>query len=136
MLTFCAVKGTACVIYPPSSPRRPPPWRTQPSGDGLTNKPPTWLWRKDSQSDGPQNSCPHELAGHATSRSEFPGQEFHGQGVQNSGSFHVGSSLNIDVHNRSDQYSRFLADLRSTDPRDNKSRIERIKGGLLRDSYR
>ncbi|KAF6803751.1 vegetative incompatibility protein het-e-1 [Colletotrichum musicola] len=28
------------------------------------------------------------------------------------------------VHNRSDQYSRFLADLRSTDPRDNKQTLE------------
>nr|XP_036587219.1 beta transducin-like protein HET-E2c [Colletotrichum truncatum]KAF6797950.1 beta transducin-like protein HET-E2c [Colletotrichum truncatum] len=34
-----------------------------------------------------------------------------------------------------DANARFLADLRTTDPRDDKSRIERTKGGLLRDSY-
>lgn len=31
---------------------------------------------------------------------------------------------------------RCLADLRSTDPRDDKIRIEQTKGGLLKDSYR
>nr|XP_036580708.1 beta transducin-like protein HET-D2Y [Colletotrichum truncatum]KAF6788703.1 beta transducin-like protein HET-D2Y [Colletotrichum truncatum] len=37
---------------------------------------------------------------------------------------------------RSEQDSQLLADLRSTDPRDDKTRIERTKGGLLHDSYR
>lgn len=36
----------------------------------------------------------------------------------------------------SEKDSSFLADLRVTDPRDDKSRIERTKGGLLRDVYR
>ncbi|GKT50172.1 vegetative incompatibility protein HET-E-1 [Colletotrichum spaethianum] len=36
----------------------------------------------------------------------------------------------------SEQDTKFLADLRSTDPSDDKARIERTKGGLLRDSYR
>ncbi|WYZ34284.1 hypothetical protein EsH8_I_000560 [Colletotrichum jinshuiense] len=80
---------------------------------------------------------PHEPAGHAS----WPpisgtSSEFHGNGVQNSGTFHVGGNVNIGVHERSDQDSRLLAELRSTDPRDDKARIERTKGGLLRDSYR
>ncbi|KAK4248387.1 beta transducin-like protein HET-E2C*4 [Corynascus novoguineensis] len=39
-----------------------------------------------------------------------------------------------EVHNLVD--ARCLADLRCTDPRDDKKRIEDAKGGLLRDSYR
>ncbi|RYP08017.1 hypothetical protein DL764_002163 [Monosporascus ibericus] len=57
----------------------------------------------------------------------------HGQGVQNSGSGNVtvGRDLNIGVPN-----NNCLSDLRSTDPRYDKKRIEQTKGGLLRDSYR
>ncbi|KAL0935475.1 Vegetative incompatibility protein HET-E-1-like protein 15 [Colletotrichum truncatum] len=78
-----------------------------------------------------------EVDGHTAGRpSSGAWSNFHGQGVQNSGNFHVGGSLNIGVHDLSEPASRFLADLRSTDPRDDKARIERTKGGLLRDSYR
>ena len=42
---------------------------------------------------------------------------------------HVG-----DIYYQSED--KCLADLRSTDPRDDKSRIERTKGGLLKDAYR
>lgn len=42
-----------------------------------------------------------------------------------------------EVHNYNGPgYSRCLADLRLTDPRDDKLRIEQTKGGLLRDSYK
>ncbi|KAF4856752.1 Vegetative incompatibility protein HET-E-1 [Colletotrichum siamense] len=43
------------------------------------------------------------------------------------------STINYNAQNQSD--SKLLADLRVTDPRDDKRRIERRKGGLLRDSY-
>ncbi|RYO95242.1 hypothetical protein DL764_007727 [Monosporascus ibericus] len=57
----------------------------------------------------------------------------HGQGVQNSGSGNVtvGRDLNIGVPN-----NNCLSDLRSTDPRHDKKRIEQTKGGLLQESYR
>ncbi|GKT56724.1 vegetative incompatibility protein het-e-1 [Colletotrichum tofieldiae] len=64
------------------------------------------------------------------------GLSFDGNGIQNSGDIHVGGDINIGVQNRSEQDTKFLADLRSTDPHDDKTRIERTKGGLLRDSYR
>ncbi|KAF4422212.1 vegetatible incompatibility HET-E-1 [Fusarium acutatum] len=35
-----------------------------------------------------------------------------------------------------EKYNKCLRDLRETDPRDDKSRIEEIKGGLLKDAYR
>jgi len=42
-----------------------------------------------------------------------------------------------DVHVYNDpNANRCLADLRSTDPRDDKARIEQTKGGLLRDAYK
>ncbi|KAF4917479.1 Vegetative incompatibility protein HET-E-1 [Colletotrichum viniferum] len=44
------------------------------------------------------------------------------------------STINYNAQNQSG--SKLLADLRVTDPRDDKRRIERRKGGLLRDSYR
>ncbi|RYP45277.1 hypothetical protein DL768_008353 [Monosporascus sp. mg162] len=56
---------------------------------------------------------------------------FHGQGVQNTGIVTVGRDLNIGVPK-----NNCLSDLRSTDPRHDKNRIEQTKGGLLRDSYR
>ncbi|KAI0977376.1 hypothetical protein F4678DRAFT_412746 [Xylaria arbuscula] len=59
--------------------------------------------------------------------------EFHGQGVQNTGKFIVGRDLNISTASRD---SSTLLKVRSTDPRDDKARIEQQKGGLLRDSYK
>ncbi|WYZ42896.1 hypothetical protein EsH8_VI_000595 [Colletotrichum jinshuiense] len=77
-------------------------------------------------------------AGHATGRSGTgPHSTFDGVGISQSGSgdFSVGGDVNITVQGHPGQNTRFLADLRSTDPRDDKARIERTKGGLLRDSY-
>ena len=48
---------------------------------------------------------------------------------------HVGN--HIEVHNYNEpNRNRCLADLRLTDPRDDKTRIEQTKGGLLKDSYK
>ncbi|KAL0929681.1 Vegetative incompatibility protein HET-E-1-like protein 15 [Colletotrichum truncatum] len=60
--------------------------------------------------------------------------EFRGTGIQHTGTgnFSVSGDLYI---NRSDQDLRILADLRVTDPRHDKQRIEDTKGGLLKDSY-
>ncbi|EQB56566.1 hypothetical protein CGLO_03423 [Colletotrichum gloeosporioides Cg-14] len=44
------------------------------------------------------------------------------------------NATNINIINK--QKDNFLADLRVTDPRDDKTRIERTKGSLLKDSYR
>lgn len=53
---------------------------------------------------------------------------------------HFGNNARIhqgDVHyHQSEQASQCLIDLRSTDPRDDKMRIQNTKGGLLKDSYR
>ncbi|KAK6449696.1 hypothetical protein FP744_10005946 [Trichoderma asperellum] len=50
----------------------------------------------------------------------------------NNATLHLG-----DVHHHvSDQANKCLKDLRSTDPRDDKTRIQNTKGGLLKDSYR
>ncbi|WQF87029.1 Putative quinoprotein alcohol dehydrogenase-like superfamily [Colletotrichum destructivum] len=59
-----------------------------------------------------------------------------GTGTQNnnSGAGRQYNAHTITIVNEKD--SSFLADLRVTDPRDDKSRIERTKGGLLRDVYR
>ncbi|KAI1146305.1 NACHT domain-containing protein [Nemania diffusa] len=56
--------------------------------------------------------------------------EFHGQGVMNRGQLTVGRDFNIVSRNNDT-----LRKIRSTDPRDDKVRIEQQKGGLLRDSY-
>ncbi|KAF5573430.1 heterokaryon incompatibility protein het-E-1 [Fusarium pseudoanthophilum] len=52
---------------------------------------------------------------------------------------HVGNSYNIAHHYRSgseqDGAKKYLDALRSTDPRDDKARIEQTNGGLLKDSY-
>lgn len=37
---------------------------------------------------------------------------------------------------RNEKYNKLLRDLRETDPRDDKSRIEETKGGLLEGAYR
>ncbi|UKZ66551.1 uncharacterized protein TrAtP1_007723 [Trichoderma atroviride] len=61
-------------------------------------------------------------------------------GFRNIANNHFGDNVTIhqgDVHNHaSDQASQCLKDLRSTDPRDDKMRIQNTKGGLLKDSYR
>ncbi|EWZ85340.1 hypothetical protein FOWG_11842 [Fusarium oxysporum f. sp. lycopersici MN25] len=52
---------------------------------------------------------------------------------------HVGNSYNITHHHRKgseqDSVKKYLDALRSTDPRDDKARIEQTNGGLLKDSY-
>ncbi|OHW95967.1 vegetative incompatibility protein het-e-1 [Colletotrichum incanum] len=62
--------------------------------------------------------------------------QFAGTGIHNPGFFNVGRDVNIGVQDHSERDTKFLAALRSTDPRKDKARIERTKGGLLRDSYR
>ncbi|KAM0277279.1 hypothetical protein ACHAQH_005938 [Verticillium albo-atrum] len=57
---------------------------------------------------------------------------FIGQGIQNSGSVDL-TARDIYIGTASDQ---LLADLRITDPDDDKKRIEATKGRLLEDSYR
>ncbi|RYP19440.1 hypothetical protein DL765_003341 [Monosporascus sp. GIB2] len=63
---------------------------------------------------------------------------FVGQGIQHSGTgtFQVHGNVNIGALHHSEKPPQCLADLRSTDPRHDKKRIEQTKGGLLRDSYR
>ncbi|KAI8166258.1 hypothetical protein K4K49_013227 [Colletotrichum sp. SAR 10_70] len=63
--------------------------------------------------------------------------EFHGQGIalSGAGNISVGRDIIIGGQTSSDQDKQFLTDLYSTDPRDDKKRIERTKGGLLKDSY-
>ncbi|KAF5694806.1 heterokaryon incompatibility protein het-E-1 [Fusarium denticulatum] len=52
---------------------------------------------------------------------------------------HVGNSYNITHHHgrgsEDDGAKKYLDALRSTDPRDDKARIEQTNGGLLKDSY-
>ncbi|KND91690.1 Vegetative incompatibility protein HET-E-1, partial [Tolypocladium ophioglossoides CBS 100239] len=57
---------------------------------------------------------------------------FHGTGIQNSG---YGDFNARDIHIGAGP-DHLLADLRVTDPRDDKVRIQATKGGLLKDSYR
>ncbi|KAI0518055.1 hypothetical protein F5B22DRAFT_89894 [Xylaria bambusicola] len=58
--------------------------------------------------------------------------EFRGQGIQSSGPFTVGRDIHITAGPRD---NATLLKVRSTDPRDDKVRIEQQKGGLLRASY-
>ncbi|KAI0439903.1 quinon protein alcohol dehydrogenase-like superfamily [Xylaria telfairii] len=58
---------------------------------------------------------------------------FDGQGIQNTGSIHVGRDVNIIAGTKG---TDALLKLRLTDPRDDKTRIEQQKGGLLYDSYK
>ncbi|KAF5505791.1 Vegetative incompatibility protein HET-E-1 [Colletotrichum siamense] len=72
------------------------------------------------------------------SRNSGSGSQYsntHGTQNNNSGSGNQfnANTINYNAQNQSD--SKLLADLRVTDPRDDKRRIERRKGGLLRDSY-
>ncbi|KAI1207640.1 WD40 repeat-like protein [Annulohypoxylon truncatum] len=61
------------------------------------------------------------------------GSSFVGAGIQHSGqgNFNVNGNVAVGVSKNNS-----LADLRLTDPRDDKKRIEQTKGGLLRESYR
>ncbi|EHK21164.1 uncharacterized protein TRIVIDRAFT_213228 [Trichoderma virens Gv29-8] len=63
--------------------------------------------------------------------------EFHGQGIQHTGpgSFNVRGDVYIESHGN-DGDDELLRALRTTDPRGDKTRIVRQKGGLLVDSYR
>ncbi|KAH7247440.1 uncharacterized protein BKA55DRAFT_66651 [Fusarium redolens] len=88
----------------------------------------------------PEHRSPHDRSGapsEALRRSNEPGVRlaFYGQGIQNSGSFQVGGNLNIGVQDNSNKDAEFFAALRSTDPSDDRTRIQREKGGLLEDSY-
>ncbi|PVH70823.1 NACHT-domain-containing protein [Cadophora sp. DSE1049] len=47
-----------------------------------------------------------------------------------------GKSINDKSHHTDSETQSCLKDLRATDPRDDKKRIEETKGGLLKDSYR
>ncbi|RYP07415.1 hypothetical protein DL765_009162 [Monosporascus sp. GIB2] len=64
---------------------------------------------------------------------------FFGQGLQNSGTGNVTAGRDMNIAGRdvniNASINNPLADLRSTDPRLDKKRIEQTKGGLLRDSY-
>ncbi|KAJ8131356.1 hypothetical protein O1611_g2276 [Lasiodiplodia mahajangana] len=79
----------------------------------------------------------------------YGGAEFHGQGIQNFGNINVDRDLNIGMTPSSLSHQEVngleaartsahdaLLKVRLTDPRDDKSRIEEQKGGLLRDSYK
>lgn len=100
--------------------------------------------------------CPQPAAGAAIDSygSQSTRSEFHGQGIQHSGSgdFTVHGNVNIGTLSRpsvasaaddwmtvqtsTEQDAKCLQDLRVTDPRDDKIRIEMTKGGLLEGSYR
>ncbi|KAE9574175.1 hypothetical protein CGMCC3_g10035 [Colletotrichum fructicola] len=70
--------------------------------------------------------------------SSGPGDQFIAAGPQNnnSGSGTQYNAHNINFNAPQDSDASLLADLRITDPRDDKDRIEHTKGGLFRDSYR
>ena len=53
--------------------------------------------------------------------------------VEGHGNSNLHTGHNINVNQTED---RCLEHLRPTDPRDDKTRIERTKGGLLEDSYK
>ncbi|KAI1420127.1 hypothetical protein F5Y12DRAFT_788515 [Xylaria sp. FL1777] len=74
------------------------------------------------------------MSGHITAR-PHDGTEFHGQGIQNTGSINVGRDVNIGLRDI-DIDTDTLQKVRLTDPRDDKTRIEQQKGGLLQDSYK
>ncbi|KAF3168235.1 hypothetical protein TWF788_010965 [Orbilia oligospora] len=61
---------------------------------------------------------------------------FNGVGIQNSGSISAGRDLVIGQNNSEfEADSGCLNDLRVTDPRHDKQRIQSVKGGLLADAY-
>ncbi|KAI1740708.1 hypothetical protein F4680DRAFT_83907 [Xylaria scruposa] len=59
--------------------------------------------------------------------------EFYGQGLQNAGSGHINVGRDVNIGTRGIDT---LLKVRLTDPRDDKTRIEEQKGGLLYDSYK
>ncbi|CZR63606.1 related to vegetatible incompatibility protein HET-E-1 [Phialocephala subalpina] len=80
---------------------------------GLSCSKPPW----DSERDSPLSQLPGAF--------QEPGSRM----------FNVGGNLNFGGQDSSDQNTRCLRDLRLTDPRDDKKRIEDTKGGLLEGSY-
>ncbi|KAM5357557.1 hypothetical protein ACJZ2D_016141 [Fusarium nematophilum] len=76
----------------------------------------------------------------ATNNNEFTTETMNSAAhatVYGNGRLHVGNSYNTEIHNYNEPSgSRCLADLRLSDPRDDKTRIEQTKGGLLKDSYK
>ncbi|KAI8263505.1 Vegetative incompatibility protein HET-E-1 [Colletotrichum sp. SAR 10_77] len=70
-------------------------------------------------------------------RNSGPGSQFVAAGSQNnnSGSGSQYNAQTIIFNDAQEIDANLLGDLRITDPRDDKDRIERTKGGLLRDSY-
>ncbi|OHW95965.1 vegetative incompatibility protein het-e-1 [Colletotrichum incanum] len=83
------------------------------------------------------DAVPRNDSGGAFHRAIEPSSrsELHGTGIQHAGSGSF-SARDIYFGPTSDSDREFLKDLHVTDPRDDKARIERTKGGLLRDSYR
>ncbi|WYZ42120.1 hypothetical protein EsH8_V_001015 [Colletotrichum jinshuiense] len=74
----------------------------------------------------------------ASQISQEPGAraEFYGTGIQHSGSGSFNArDIYIGSTPESEREREFLRDLRVSDPRDDKERIERTKGGLLRESF-
>ncbi|KAK2015457.1 WD40 repeat-like protein [Colletotrichum eremochloae] len=62
--------------------------------------------------------------------------EFHGTGIQNSSGNFTARDIYFGSTSGGELERELLRDLRVSDPRDDKIRIERTKGGLLRDSFR
>ncbi|KAK7436834.1 hypothetical protein Landi51_12367 [Colletotrichum acutatum] len=64
--------------------------------------------------------------------------EFFGSGIRYSvfEDLHDTGDVNLSIHSRSSQDLRFLAEVRVTDPRHDKIRIQHIQGGELPSSYR
>ncbi|KAK6343266.1 hypothetical protein TWF730_010862 [Orbilia blumenaviensis] len=74
---------------------------------------------------------------HRTSEQQYYRSDLRGQGLQNTGtgSIQVSGDVNINSDPDYDQNAHCLRDLKTTDPRDDKRRIESKKGGLLADLY-
>ncbi|KAI1178505.1 hypothetical protein F4777DRAFT_586701 [Nemania sp. FL0916] len=68
--------------------------------------------------------------------SEHSRSEFHGQGIQNTGSGHISIGRDLNIGGNIRGIDDALRKVRLTDPRDDKTRIEQQKGGLLHDSYK
>ncbi|KAM5522646.1 Vegetative incompatibility protein HET-E-1-like protein 15 [Fusarium oxysporum f. sp. phaseoli] len=70
---------------------------------------------------------------------KFPSNSVESLAARGSSRVHVGNSYNTTnhYHDESDQgrTKKYLEKLRSTDPREDKARIEQTNGGLLKDSY-
>ncbi|KAF3313583.1 hypothetical protein TWF173_005876 [Orbilia oligospora] len=81
--------------------------------------------------------CLIKAIGYISRPIERPQAIFNGVGIQNSGNISVGRDLVIAGPNDSEFEANrcCLNDLRVTDPRHDKQRIESVKGGLLADAY-